>query len=108
MERIPTTPTSAEPVDYDELLREILSSPSNPAILIEAIAEQLEDNPFLVANWTVVSDAIREASAQVLEGLPEVIVTETIMLANMRMPLPYPGEQAGPYAARLYTAARYV
>ena len=108
MERIPTTPGSEQAVDYDALILEILSSPSNPSILIEAIAEQLEDQPFLVATWSVISDAIREAADQVLEGMPEIVVTETVMLANAAMPAPYPGEQAGPYAERLYTAARYV
>lgn len=108
MEPNPSTSGSEQAVDYDELLQQILSSPSNPSILVEAIAEQLEDNPFLVATWTVINDAMREAIAQVLEGLPEAVITETVLIANAGMPLPHPGEQAGPYAARLYTAARYV
>lgn len=100
--------TSIQALDPDALLQEILSSPSGPSSLIVAIAEQLEDEPFLLATWRVISDAIREAADQVLEGLPEIIATETVLIANAAMPLPYPGEQTGPYAVRLRVAAEHV
>jgi hypothetical protein len=101
MERIPTNFTSE---DLDTALARILSEPSWAHRLLHATARTLEEQPFLVMNYRLLTDALNEAKDQVCAGLPDVVVCQATETAMSAVPA-VRDETAGEYTLRLRAAA---
>jgi hypothetical protein len=102
MERIPTSFTSE---DLDQALKRILAEPTWAHRMLHAAARVLEEQPFLVMNYGLLTDALNEAKDQVCAGLPDVVVEKSTELAMTAVPAVREHETAGEYALRLHAAA---